>query len=201
MRQSALGTGGSSASRVWLTLTVPALIVALTMVMSSNTRQETRSNEERVLAVVREDMEATRYCFLVTLDDLGQPQARVMDAFDPEADMTVWMATDPKTRKVRQLRHDPRATLAYDLGGGRGYVTLIGRVQLVDDEEERRAHWKSGWEAFYPEGPTGADYLLLKFTPSRIEAMNIPENVGTIPFSPVILLREGSTWKLHERSG
>jgi general stress protein 26 len=124
-----------------------------------------------------------------------------MDAFEPESDMTVWMATDPKTRKVRQLRHDPRATLAYDLGGGRGYITLIGRVQLVDDEGERRSHWKSGWEAFYPEGPTGVDYLLLKFTPSRIEAMSIPENVGAIPFSPAILLREDSTWKLHERSG
>ncbi len=201
MRLSVLGAGGSSLRRVWFTLAVPSLVLAPSLIIADGALQETRSSEERVLAVVRESMEATRYCFLVTLDDLGQPQARLMDAFKPEADMTVWMATDPKTRKVRQLRHDPRATLAYDIGGGRGYVTLIGRVQLVDDEEERRKHWKSGWEAFYPEGPTGADYLLLNFTPSRIEAMNIPENVGTVPFGPVILLREGSTWTLHERSG
>ena len=50
--------------------------------------------------------------------DLGQPQARLMDAFEPEADLTVWLATNARTRKVRQLRHDPRATLAYDAGGG-----------------------------------------------------------------------------------
>ncbi len=113
--------------------------------------------------------------------------------------MTIWMATGASTRKVRQLRHDPRATLAYETGGGGGYVTLIGRVRLVDDMEERRKRWKVGWESFYREGPSDSGYLLLRFTPTRIELMSPADGIGAGPFTPVILVRQEAGWVVHER--
>jgi general stress protein 26 len=157
-------------------------------------------SEERVLEAARETMAAARYCFLVTLDSSGQPQARVMDPFDPEPDVVVWMGTNSGSRKVSELREDGRATLAYYDASGMGYVTLIGSVRLVDDLGERRRRWKPGWEPFYSEGPESEDYILLEFEPSRIEVMSFTHGVGADPsgFSPAILDRSGSGWVLPE---
>ncbi len=191
---------GLSFGRTGLPIRCAALVFAVpAVVWGDSMLQQQGPSAESHIQVARESMTEARYCFLITLDDLGQPQARLMDAFEPEADMTVWMATGANTRKVRQLRHDPRATLAYDIGGGNGYVTLVGRVRLVDDPEERSRRWKPGWEAFYPGGPTDSDYLLLKFTPSRIELMNISRGIAAGPFSPVILVRQEAKWIVHER--
>ena len=193
MRRACIDRAISLTKRAALVVGVPAMVWAASLPLQEGT------SAEMLAQVARESMTEARYCFLITLDDLGQPQARLMDAFEPEADMTVWMATDVNTRKVRQLRHDPRATLAYLTAGGEGYVTLMGRARLVDDAEERRLRWKSGWEAFFPEGPMDSDYLLLRFTPTRIELMNVTRGIGTGPFSPAILIRQEGKWVLHER--
>jgi general stress protein 26 len=155
---------------------------------------------EEVLASAREGMKRSRHCFLITLDGSGQPQARLMDPFEAEPDLTVWMATHRGTRKVGQLRSDPRATLAYFDSGGSGYVTLIGEGLLVDDREERRRRWKPEWASFYPGGPEGDEYLLIRFVPSRVEVMSLGDGIAADPQSwrPAILHRREGGWALEE---
>jgi general stress protein 26 len=50
---------------------------------------------------------------LRTQDEEGRSQARTVNRFPPEEDMTVWIATSTLTRKVQQIRRDPRVTLYY----------------------------------------------------------------------------------------
>ena len=161
--------------------------------------QEGELSEARVLQAARETREAARYCFLITLDDTGQPHARVMDPFPPEDGMTVWLATNANTRKVRQIQHDSRATLAYYDATSMGYVTLVGVARMIDDLEERRKHWKPDWEEFYPDGPTADDYFLIEFTPSRLEVMSFAHDVMGGMFAPAALDRKGSGWVLERR--
>lgn len=151
---------------------------------------------DRALEAVRTTIAASRYCFLVTLDEAGHPQARLMDPFPPEADVTVWLATSSVTRKVGQLRHDSRATLAYYDWERQGYVTLIGDARLVTDLEERRRRWKPEWQSFYPAGPEAPDYVLIRFIPFRIEVMSMALDVGAGAFTPTVLAREGAEWVL-----
>ena len=109
-----------------------ALFLALTLLQTP----QAPSDASRVLEAARATMKAASNCFLITLDDSGQPQARLMAPFDPDPAMNVWLATNRKTRKVEQIRKNPRVTLAYHDAAGPGYVTLIGRARLVDDGVE-----------------------------------------------------------------
>src|SRR5690242_16872623 len=96
------------------------------------------ASSERVLEVARMTIKSAGSCFLITVDQAGQPQARLMNQFDPEADMTVWMGTNRNTRKVGQIRRNARVTMAcYDQKGA-GYVTLLGRARVVEDLEQRK---------------------------------------------------------------
>ena len=121
------------------------------------------SSEIHLLQVARELMQEARYCALITLDDQGRPRVRLMDAFDPDSSMVVWLATNPRSRKVVQIRNDRRVTLYYQSPDVSGYVMIHGTAQLVDDPIVKQQHWKKEWQVFYPRYPN--DYLLIKVTP------------------------------------
>jgi len=75
-----------------------------------------------VIKVATGIMQRARYCTLVTLGEGGHPQARIMDAFPPEGEMSCgWRP--PASRKVGEIRKDPRVTLSYFDAKTMGYVT------------------------------------------------------------------------------
>jgi general stress protein 26 len=142
-----------------------------------------------VIKVAREVMQQARYCDLATIGLDGQPQARVIDAFAPEADMTVWIATNPLSRKVGEIRKDPRVTLLYFNPNAMAYVTLIGRATLVTDPAEKAKRWKDDWAALYKDKNRGDDYLLVRITPLRLEvsAEGLGIHNDKTTWKPVIL--------------
>jgi general stress protein 26 len=131
------------------------------------------------VAVAREIMQAARYCTLVTLDEDGNPQARVMDPFAPDADLTVWMATNPKSRKVAQIGKHPRVTLHYFDPASMGTVALFGEARVVNDPAEKKARWKDDWKDFYPD--RDASYLLIVVRPERLEVMSPGHGLNNDP--------------------
>jgi general stress protein 26 len=152
---------------------------------------------ELLLESIRETMRATPYCFLITLDEIGQPQARLMRWMEQEPDLTLWLVTSPETRKVQELRSNNRATIACYDPLGEGYVTLAGRVRLVSAPTEKRDHWQPEWEDFFPAGPEDTSSILLEFVPTRVEVMSFYRHLATIPFTfqPLILERHGGHWR------
>ncbi len=136
-------------------------------------------SRESLVRAATEIMRAAGVCALMTVDDTGRPQARAMDALPPEPGLIVWMATNPKTRKVSQIRRDPRVTLYYYDPQTMSYVTLLGRAHLVTDAAEKQKHWKKGWEAFWPD--RGEGFLLIEVMPDRIEVVSPSRGINNDP--------------------
>jgi general stress protein 26 len=124
------------------------------------------------IAAAREIITASRYCTMVTNGLDGQPQARIIDAFAPESSLVVWIATKAASRKVVELRADPRVTLVYFNTAASEYVSLQGTATFSTDVREREAHWKPDWAAFYDDQWRGADYLLIRVRPARLEVVS-----------------------------
>ncbi len=123
-----------------------------------------------LIAAAREIMTAQTYCALVTLDETGRPQVRTMNPFPPEEDMTVWFATNTRSRKVQEMRRDPRVCLYYaDHSKATGYVALSGKAVLIEDMNEilkrKRAYWD---QAF----PGLKNLVLIKVIPEQIDVLN-----------------------------
>jgi len=134
-----------------------------------------------VIKIATGIMQRARYCTLVTVGDDGHPQARIMDAFPPEGEMVVWMATNAASRKVGEIRKDPRVTLSYFDARTTSYVTLLGRAALVSDPAEKAKRWKDAWAKLYTDANRGDDYLLIKVTPIRLEVSAEGEGVKHDP--------------------
>jgi len=142
----------------------------------------------KIKNAAREIMTAAATCALITLDEEGRPRVRVMDPFLPESDFTVWFGTNPKSRKVDQIKKNPKVTLYYLDSDASGYVMIHGKAQLVDDQKVKEKRWKDEWEAFYPNKPEG--YLLIKVSPEWMEVVSYTHGILGDPTTwqpPVIM--------------
>ena len=148
---------------------------------SAEDQPAAKSGRAQILETAAGVMQAARYCTFATVDEEGQPRARVVDPFPPEKDMVVWMATKATTRKVAQIRKNPRATLLCFDGARKGYVTLLGTAAVVDDPAEKAKRWKPEWKEFYDDENRGADYVLIRLKPSRLEILSPADGLGNDP--------------------
>ena len=135
----------------------------------------------KVIMAAREIMSAVRYSTLVTIGVGGHPQARIVDAFAPDSALTVWIATNPATRRVAEIARDPRVTLMYFSPTTFEYVTLIGTAVLDSNVTHKAAYWKPDWARLYKDENRGPDYLLIKVTPSRIEVVSMRRGIANDP--------------------
>ncbi|MGA1108082.1 MAG: pyridoxamine 5'-phosphate oxidase family protein [Pseudomonadales bacterium] len=135
-----------------------------------------RPSKESLLSEMRQVMKDAGYPALITVDEQGQPRARTVDAFAPDASMTIWVATRPNTRKVAQIQSNSAVTLYYFDASSRSYVTLMGEAELIDDEATKKDKRRDrDGDRLYPDFPN--DYLLIKIKPSYVEAL-IPSYRG-----------------------
>lgn len=146
------------------------------------------AERERAQVAAFEVMQAARYATLVTLGTDGHPQGRVVDPL-AAADRTLWVATNPLSRKVGEIRRDPRVTLVFFNAGAGEYVSVRGRARVVTDAGTRAARWKPEWEPFYKARHEGKDFLLLEVVPLRYEVSSARLGLVNDPLTwkPVVI--------------
>lgn len=110
------------------------------------------------------------YPTFITTDATGRPQARTVQPQQPDSTWTVWFATNPRTRKVREITRDQRVVLHYFDQPTLSYVALIGRARVVRDRPTKDAHWTAAWTPFYPDRDTSV--VLIAVTAERLEIVS-----------------------------
>ncbi len=144
--------------------------VTIPVILSAQTAETPALGRDQLIAAAREIMKAQTYCALITLDETGRPSVRTMNPFPPEDDMTVWIATNTKTRKVQQIRKDPRVCLYYsDHGKAIGYVAITGKAVLIDDMKEILKRKRDYWDTAFPGLK---DLVLIKVIPEKMDVLN-----------------------------
>ena len=154
-------------------LSVSLLLTLL--ILPIHAQEQKKWTRDELISTAREIMNTARYCALITTDAKGRVQARTMDAFAPDEKMVVWLATNPRSRKVAEIRRHPRVTLYYFDRENQAYVTLHGTARLMNDESEKARHWKQDWSAFYPN--RDKDYLLIRVVPTRLEVVDTKKGI------------------------
>lgn len=141
-----------------------------------------------------------KYCFLITRGTEGWCSARLVQPIvdDSEA-FVLWFGTNPTLRKVREVENDPRVTVAIQDRCENANLVLYETARIERDVALRRRWWMGTWRLFFPNGPAGDDYVVLRFEAERVELLNFRRDVIPEPFGlrPLVLVqREG--WALDE---
>ncbi len=120
--------------------------------------------------IARRIVASVAYPTFITTDASGRPQARTVQPLQPDSSWTVWFATNPRTRKVREIARDPRVVLHYFDPATLSYVSLVGRARVVRDRATKDAHWTEAWNAFYPDRDTSV--VLIAVRAERLEIVS-----------------------------
>ena len=158
-------------SRAWSWLALLITIAVLPVAPTDAQPAAASPSRAAIVAAARTVIARARYATFATLDDRGAPQARIVDPFAPEDELTIWVATNSRSRKVGQIARDGRVTLTYFDRGVEHYTTIVGTATIVRDLAARAAHWKEEWKAFYEDGYRGDDYLLIRIDPIQLEVV------------------------------
>lgn len=96
-------------------------------------------------------------------------QSRVVQPQSPPPGIKhINILTTKFSRKYKQLRQDPGATLTYTDFDGLGYVTLVGAVRFLD-EAEAMALFLPEYNMFFPKGTKHGGYVMMRFVPDVME--------------------------------
>lgn len=136
-------------------------------------------SRDTMLVAAREIMRQTTYCALVTIDSSGQPQIRTMNPFPPSAEITIWFATSRTSRKVKEIRENPKVCVYFaDHVAAKGYVNYTGTAEVIDDKElllkMKREYWNGipDWQN---------KFVLIKVTPKTLEVINYKHGLNNDP--------------------
>ncbi len=139
------------------------------------TLAEFTPEEHRALHVARTITGRAYYGSLITIDIKGTLKARLMEPFAPDSLFVIYLATNPRSRKVDEIKNNPNVALHYIDEPRAGYVSLYGKAHIVDDDSLKQVIWKEGWERFYPD--RDKDYMLIKFEPDYLELISIRDQI------------------------
>ena len=133
----------------------------------------------RLDSVARRIIGAATYATFITVDNAAQPQARTVQPLAPNARWEIWFATNPRTRKVQEIRRNPRVAVHYFDPVTQSYVAISGRARLVRDRATMDAHWDAAWNTFYPDRDSSV--VLVAVTPLRVEVVSPSAGVNSDP--------------------
>jgi general stress protein 26 len=139
---------------------------------------------DSLITAAREIIGLQKYCALVTIDSSGRPSVRTMNPFPPEDDMTIWIATNSRSRKANDIRHNPAVCVYYaDHSRATGYVSVRGKAYLVDDMKEKLKRKRDYWTQAFPDWKF---LVLIKVVPEKIEVINYRRGI----------IGDRDTWKV-----
>ncbi|MGJ8528498.1 pyridoxamine 5'-phosphate oxidase family protein [Maritalea sp.] len=154
---------------------------------------------DQALASAKRQLQRSRYAVLASNDPKAvSPDARLIEPIVDVQNFTFWIGTSPKSRKVKQVLANPNVTLVFSNQKDNSNLVVKGQAELVNDLPLRANYWKPYWRLFFPEGPQGDDYVLIKLVANEMEILDFSQNVVPEPFGlmPMKLVREDESWSV-----
>ena len=108
-----------------------------------------------------------KVAFLCSVDEAGFPNVKAMlKPRKTDGLRQFYFSTNTSSMRVRQYRQNPKASIYFYHKGLIRYtgVMLIGKMEVLTDQETKNLIWRKGDTLFYKGGVTDPDYCVLRFT-------------------------------------
>ena len=105
--------------------------------------------------------------FICSVDENNYPNMKAM--LKPRKRVGLkefYFSTNTSSMRVKQFSNNPNASIYFYHKGLVKYtgVMLVGKMEVLTDQESKNMIWRKGDTIFYKGGVTDPDYCVLKFT-------------------------------------
>jgi general stress protein 26 len=153
--------------------------ILLSSAISFELNAQTSFNRDTIILAAREIIRETTYCALVSIDSTGQPQIRTMNPFPANDELITWFATSRTSRKVREIRSNPKVCVYYaNHIAAKGYVSISGTAEVIDNKELLLKMKRDYWNGI-PDWQN--KFVLIKVVPKTLEVINYKHGLNNDP--------------------
>ena len=119
------------------------------------------------ISKIEKFIDKQKVSFICSVDNEGFPNAKAM--LKPRKRVGLkesYFSTNTSSMRVKQYQDNPNACIYFYHKGVIKYVgvMLIGKMEVLTDQETKDMIWRAGDKIFYKQGVTDPDYCVLKFT-------------------------------------
>ena len=124
-------------------------------------------------------MKAVTPAYFATCDG-NQPRVRAVSPII-EDDMSIWVGTHTTSRKIKQIKQNPKVSLAFiqppSAARGERAAIVLGEAAIIPSVKERKRFWRL-WPSVYSDfdldreylnGPGSSEFCLIKIIVKRVE--------------------------------
>ena len=130
--------------------------------------------DEEVKKAIWQTVEKGMKAFIyTTVDGEGYPRGRYMGAVMVK-DGLIYMATYADSRKVRQIKENPRSEVVFALNEFKRIATISGQSGINDSLELKEEFWKLHPQCKdYFSSYDAAEFALIEFRPCSAEYLDL----------------------------
>lgn len=119
------------------------------------------------LSKIENFVKKQKVSFIGSVDKNGYPNMKAM--LKPRKInglKELYFSTNTLSLRVKQFQNNPNASIYFYHKGLIKYtgVMLLGKMEVLTDQETKNMIWRKGDTMFYKKGVTDPDYCVLKFT-------------------------------------
>lgn len=119
------------------------------------------------LSKIENFVKKQKVSFIGSVDENGYPNMKAM--LKPRKSNGLkefYFSTNTSSLRVKQFQNNPNASIYFYHKGLIKYigVMLVGKMEVLTDQETKDMIWRKGDTMFYKKGVTDQDYCVLKFT-------------------------------------
>ena len=103
-----------------------------------------------------------KVAMMTTVSKEGDLHSRPMSAQELDEQGCLWFFTSDETGKVDSIQNDQRINLGYSDPKSSKYVSVSGVAAIVKDTAKAKELWTPDMKAWFPEGVTESDLVLIK---------------------------------------
>lgn len=112
---------------------------------------------------IKKLMQEQSICFLGSVTEAGYPMIRAMLQPVKIEGNTFYLHTNTSSHKVQQYLKNEKACVYVCNPMTFEGVTLLGEMEVLMKDEEKRPFWKEEYHIYYANGEGMSDFTVLKF--------------------------------------
>lgn len=119
------------------------------------------------LSKIENFVKKQKVSFIGSVDENGYPNMKAMlKPRKMNGLKEFYFSTNTSSLRVKQFQNNPNASIYFYHKGLIKYtgVMLVGKMEILTDQETKDMIWRKGDTMFYKKGVTDPDYCILKFT-------------------------------------
>jgi general stress protein 26 len=139
-----------------------------------------------------------RFGMLTTVEADGSLRARPMTTVQKEFSGTLWFFSPAESDATRAIEENEHVCVAYANTDKADFVSLTGSASFVMDKSVKEKLWNPMVQAWFPQGPSSPDVILIKVDANRGEYWDSKSNRLVQLFSLAAAYVKGATPDMGE---